>query len=65
MNSVAVNENAVGGMLIVGIAAIMGALVDEQNLLPGAGEAFGNDAAGEAGADDAVVNIVNFRSDHL
>ena len=36
-------------------AANVGALVDEQDLLAGAGETFSDDAAGEARADDKIV----------
>lgn len=52
MRAVAVDENAVGVGFVVGVAADVGALVDDQDLVTGAGEAFGDHAAGEAGADN-------------
>lgn len=52
VRAVGVDENAVGVGFVEGVAADVGALVDDQHLLAGAGEAFGDRAAGEAGADD-------------
>jgi hypothetical protein len=48
--AVAADENAVGVEFVVGVAADMMALIDDQDLLIGAGEAFCNHVAGKASA---------------
>ena len=53
VRAVAMDKRAIGVRFVVGVAADMRALVDEQNVLTGAGEAFGNHAAGEARANDS------------
>lgn len=56
VRAVAVDEDAVGVGFVVGVAADVGALVDDQDLLASAGQALGDRAAGEAGADDNKHN---------
>lgn len=55
VRAVAMDEDAVGVGFVVGVAANVGTLVDDQNLLASAGEAFGDDAAGKASADNYKV----------
>ena len=52
MRAVAVDENAVGVKFIVGIAADVGTLINNQDAVTGAGEALGDNAARKTGADD-------------
>ena len=56
MRAVAVDEDAVGVGFVVGVAANVGTLVDDQNLLASVGETFSDHAASEAGADDGEID---------
>ena len=49
VRAVAVDENAVGVGFVVGVAANVGTLVDDQDLLTGVGEALG-EALGDRAA---------------
>ena len=56
VGAVGVDEDAGGVGVVVGVAADVGAFVDDEAGAPELGaEAFGEDEAGEAGADDEVV----------
>lgn len=56
MGAIAVNKDTVGVRFIVGVAADMGTLVDDQNQMAGAREAFGDRTAGKASADDGEID---------
>ena len=52
VRAVTVDEDTVGIGFVTGVAADVRALVDDQDLLASAGEALGDHAAGETGADN-------------
>ncbi len=63
VRAVRVDQDAVVVVVVVGIAADVGAPVDEQDLLAGLrGQALGQHAAGEAGPDDQIVehDVISF-----